>query len=472
MAFRGYFAINGVEFANSSRISAHLGKTVPTSDVEVFGLPQHCQLTMVSPLLAAVPSTSTEVSNGLFTPPPGSHKYGPGLVEVSDCWGPAQMCDCSITIPYDDSWPGLQRFLGDPLYRVELAPWYSREIPESGEFAGVWVTSVTGLDSTPVNRNITPMIGSGGVASTHRDESRTIGFEALLVACTNAGLQYGMNWLTCQLRATTHTSTAVLSYLNAHPGSSKANPQHLRRELRNVVLTQAPTVGSSRVSGSAQHRQATTYLVRWEMVATTPYAFLPPITVPVVWDEVTYKPINWVHAEGCVKPESCSSMPVLFSSECVPEEITVRKQPPPVCGGCLPVGGLVKHKVLVPTMDWPFSCRDTFVTTRIRNLGTAPLSLQAFWEPCSADVRCEDAHYPLQISGLPAGAEITLDGVTGRFWCWYDDRVRRPIGMVGTPNGAPWRPPIIDRQDCWNFVVQTAEGAELDVELILHDREP
>jgi hypothetical protein len=472
MAFRGFFSIDGVEFANSSRTSAHLGRSIPSVDAEVFGAGANCSLTKPQVGLATIPANSVEVVNGLYTPPNGSRRFGPGLIEVGQCWGPAQMCSCSITLPFDDSWTGLQDFLDDPFYRVELAPWHSVEIPESGEFAGVWVTSVSGLDSTPVERQITQLIGGGAVAGHHRDSSRTVSFEAVLIGCTNAGLQYGLNWLTCQLRETVRPTGGVLRYLNAHPGYSQVDPETLWRELRNVVLTQAPQVKDARVGGSTQHRQATMYRVSWEMAATSPYAYLPSIDVPVEWSEITYKPVNWVHAADCEKPESCSDMPVLFSTECVPEEIRVIAQPPPVCGGCLPVGGLVSHTFLVPTQEWPFTCRDTAVTSVIRNTSDSPLNLQAYWRLCSSDIRCEDNRYPLQVSGLAPGAELTLDGITGRFWAWHDGRIRRPVGVVGTPNGAPWRPPLIDRQECWTFVVQTAEGAEFEAELTLHDREP
>ena len=108
----------------------------------------------------------------------------------------------------------------------------------------------------------------------------------------------------------------------------------------------------------------------------------------------------------------------------------------------------------------------------ITKTGETPLTLQGFWRTCAADVRCEDNKWPVQIAGLPAGAELHLDGPSGRYWAWYDERVRRPIGVVGTPNGAPWRPPVIDRTLCWDFIVQTASTSEFTVSMTLADREP
>lgn len=477
MAYRGWFTIDGVEIANSSRTIAHLGMDVPTSDVGMFGDDgSDCSLVEAAdhPGLYEIPDTSTEVSPGLWTPPPGSRRFGPGLMEIDGtCWGPAAICgSCAVTVDYNDAWPGLREFLGDNEYRPELAPWYSTELPESGEFGGVWVLSVDGLDTTPIQRDITQMAGAGGAAGPHRDTSRTVTFEAVLIACTHAGVTFGLNWLTCRLRGTTTDTASTLRYLAASPSYSGVDPASLLREVHSLVLTKAPTITQEYNTESREHQQATWYRVTWEMVALSPYAYLPAVKVPVDWDVVTRQPVNWIHAADCAKPETCEDMPVMFSTECVPEEIAVVTTPPPVCGGCLPVSEIDKYVFQVPSMGWAFRCRETAVTTIVRNTGENPVSLQAFWRECGSDIRCEDNRWPLQIAGLPAGAELVLDGITGRFWANYDERVRRVVGVVGTPNGAPWRPPIIDRETCWEFIVQTASSSEFEVDLVFCDREP
>ena len=472
MTFRGYFSLNQVEIANSSRVAAHLGRSIPTSD-QVFGGATSCALTQVSGKdgLYTIPSGTTKIGTGLYQPPNGARRYGPGLFEVGDCWGPAAICsNCNTVIAHDDTWDDLADFLNDGDYRPELAPWYTTELPESCEFGGVWVMDVTGLDVTPVERPITETVGHGAVAGPHRDTSRTISFNALLVACTNAGLEYGLNWLTCKLRDTTDNTSTKLRYLNAHPAGSAASPDTLVREVCSVVMTQAPQVEEAISTGNS--RQATMYRVSWELTALDPYAYLPAVTVDVVWDQISRQPINWIHAADCSKPETCVDMPVMFSTDCVPDEIPEIQTPPPVCGGCLPVGGIDKYSFRVPTMDYPFRCRETAVSLSIRNTGDRPLSLQAFWRHCSADVRCEDNLWPLQVSGLPPSAVLHLDGTTGRFWADYDNRRRRPVGVVGTPNGAPWRPPLIDRQNCWDFIMQAAPNANFTVSMTLADREP
>lgn len=477
MAYRGWFALNGVEFANTARVVAHLGRDVPTSDLGIFtqaaadcGLVESTEY----PGLYELPDTATEVAPGLWAPPNGARRYGPGLLEFDGtCWGPAAICSsCSTHVAYDDSWPGLREFLGDTMYRPELAPWYTTQLPESGEFGGVWVMKVDGLGPTPVERTVTQMAGAGAAAGPSRDASRTVTFEALLIGCTHVGVEYGLDWLTCLLRDTNTDTGSTLRYLAASPSYSGVDPATLVREVHNVVLTKAPTISQEFNTEPRAHQQATMYRVTWEMAVLSPYAYLPAVPVVVDWDEIVRQPINWLHAADCRRPETCEDMPTLFSTECVPEEIAVVTTPPPVCGGCLPVGEIDKYSFRVPTMEYAFRCRETAVTTIIRNLGEAPLTLQAFWRECGSDIRCEDNRFPLQVAGLPPTAELHLDGITGRYWAHYDGRKRRVVGVVGTPNGAPWRPPIIDRETCWDFIVQTASSSKFEVEMILYDREP
>ena len=409
---------------------------------------------------------------GLYRPGNGARRYDDGLYEYGDCWGPASLCgDCRTHVVYDDTWDGLQEFLDDNLYRVELAPWYSTQIPESGEFGGIWLMDVNGLDGTPVNRPITDTAGIGGVAGPNRAPAVTITFDALLIACTNAGVDYGLKWLTCMLRDTTDNIDTRLRYLAAHPGHSDVDPLTLWRDRYGVVLTKAPTIQSTHVGGAGENRQASMYRVSWEMVATHPYAYYPAVDIDVDWDYITRQPVNWIHAADCTRPETCEDMPVLFSTECVPEEIEVVTKPAPVCGGCMPVSAIDKYRFLVPTQEYAFRCKDTVVNLTITNTGSSALNLQAFWRVCGTDVRCEDNLWPLQISGLPASAELQLDGITGRYKAFYDNLWRRPVGIVGTPNGAPWRPPVIDRKTCYELIVQAAPDAQFTVDMSLVDRE-
>lgn len=528
MAFRGYLALNGVEIANSSRVIGHLGQDVPVSDVGLltglvsgptfvedppgsglylpldlvedppssglydpgdmqddpdgsglYPMGGDCAPVEVSPGLFEIPSSSSLIQSPyltgrFYTPPDGSRRYGRGLVLVGDaCWEAAMNCGgCLTRIPYDDSWPGLRAHLVDPIYRPELAPWYTTRAPESAEFTGIWVLKIDGLDTTPVQRQITQLVGAGAVAGKHRDASRTLRFEALLLACTNVGLEYGLDWLTCRLRETTDTSNARLQYYAAHPGNSTVDPDSLRREARGVVLTQSPEIAEAFNPSGRPNQQATMYRVTWEMAVLSPYVYMPSIDLDVEWDSVTVEPIEWVHAADCAEPAFCEDMPVLWSAECTPQTIEVVSTPPPSCGGCMPVCEVDTYRYTPPLFDYPVRCRETAVNMTITNVGPRPLTLQGAWQVCNGDERCDNDQFPIQISGLPPTASVTLDSVTGRFWAEVDGKRRRPVGIVGTKTGAPWRPVIIDRETCWQFVVTAPGDVDFEVTMSLADREP
>jgi hypothetical protein len=523
MAFRGFFALNGQEIVNSSRTMAHLGHVTPTSDLGIltdlignpfqliedppgsglyipaglledpaedglYLLPDDGSLVGVgglyavsggctpsgpSPGLIDIPASS-EVVGRFYTAPNGARRFSKGLWLIGDnCWSAAPSCaGCRTYLDYDDSWTGLKAYLSDTVYRAELAPWYSIEIPESQEFVGVWALDVTGLETSEIERPMAETIGSGGLPGRARDKSRTVTFDALVVACTNAGLNYGMDWLTCLLRSTNSRDDSVLQYFAAHPEYSTADPALLVREARGVVLTRSPEVKDSMAGGSLRNQQATIYRITWEMGVSSPYVYFPAINVDVDWDSITTEPIEWVHSALCTKPASCDSMPVLFSSTCVPETIKVVNTPPPSCGGCMPVCALDSYVYRVPTFDYPTRCQETAASITITNTSPRELTVQAWWRPCNSNPLCDDIRFPLQISGLPAQASIVLDAISGRYWAVLDGRQHRAMGIVSTPNGAPWRPTVIDREQCWEFVVQAPGDTNFDVSISLADREP
>lgn len=478
MPFRGYFALNGVELANSSRIVGHLQKDIPTDD-SFFGLSGggDCSTTPNpdDPGLGLLPSSVINLGNGLGTPPNGTRLYDPGLGEVGSCWPPNQFCGCRDQVQYDDSWPGLQGFLGDSIYRVELAPWYNTRLPESAEFAGVWVMDAKGFGPLAIDRQITENIGAGASAGPNRDTSRKLTFDALLLACTNAGLEYGLQWLACELRATKDVTDSVLTYFTAHPFDTAANADTLMRQLHGVVMTQAPTVTAQQQAGNKPYRQADMYRVSFELTVLNPYVFLPIIDLgQVSWDTVAVEPITWAHAPMCEQPPNCDTMPVLFSATCPPEVVNVgQNTPPPVCGGCLPVCGIDRYTYSIPSLEeYPARCSTTAMTVTITNNDPVEsLTVQGYWKLCDDAEACGDDQFPVQINGLPASASITLDGVSGGYWATYARVTHIPVGIVSTPNGAPWVAPVIDRTKCWQFVIIAPEAVNFSVDVQLADRE-
>lgn len=417
MAYRGWFLLDGVELANTSRLVAHMTPTAPIADDEITSIMQ---------------------------------------------------CSCDIRVPYDDSWTGLSSEVGDDPYIMTNAPWYNPAFPQSAEFAGVWVLEVSGFDAVPVQRDIGDAICSGGVAAPARDGARTVTFSALIVACTNAGAEYGKDWLTCVLRGANVRGGVDLEFYKAHPEDTSATAASLRRALYGTVLTVSPSVTENmgRANG-APHRQASIYRVEWEMVCTNPYMYGSSTATAVIWDSVEEEDIEWAHAPDCVDSSSCE-LPTIYNAECVPPMVEITAATIPTCGGCLPICAIERRVWEMPAVLGP--CDDTVITVRVTNDGADPLNVSFYWQPCGATDAC-DRVAPLQVSGLETDYTVVADSVTGRPYVAVDNVPHRQVGIVSTPTGRPWRPTVLETLTCWELVAESAPGAEYTVVIEMRERD-
>lgn len=417
LAYRGWFLLNGQELANTSRLLAHMRPGVPTED---------------------------------------------------DATATAMSCACDIRMVYDDSWTGLQAAVGDDPYVLSNAPWYNAARPASEEFAGIWLLDVTGFDSVPVQREISESICAGGVAARARDTARTLTFSALLVACSNAGVEYGKEWLSCVLRQANARGGVDLEYYAAHPEDTAADPTTLRRAMYGVALTQSPTVTENLGrSNGAPNRQATIYRVEWEMVATNPYPYGSSSVTPVIWDSTEDESIEWAHAPDCDDTSSCG-LPTIYNAECVPPVIEIAPATIPTCGGCLPICAIERRVWELPTLIG--LCEDVVITVRVTNNSADPLTVIMYWQPCGSTDSCE-REAPLQISGLGEDQTVVADSVTGRPYVAVDNVPHRQVGIVGTPSGRPWRPIVLESLTCWELVAEAAPGSDYTVIIEMRERD-
>lgn len=415
--FRGWLAVNGEELANSSRLVAHLTPGAPAYDgAEATGMP----------------------------------------------------CACDIKVPYDDTWPGLEGALNNGPYVITSAPWFDASKPESREFAGVWLMEVSGFDTVPVQRDVSEAICAGGVASWARDTSRSVTFSALIVACSNAGARYGLNWLSCLLRQSNTRGGVDLAFYRSHPSGSNVSPVSQLRTAYGAVLTSAPTVSEvAGKGGSHRHRQASIFRVDWEMVCTNPYLYGGVQTQVVGWDTTIEESITWAHAPDCEDTQSCD-LPTIYNAECAPPIIELEAAQIPVCGGCLPLCSIERRtwELVGPSS----LCEETTVTVRVDNTGESPLTVNFYWRPCGSDEQC-DRVSPMTVSGLPAGMAVVADSITGRPYIDNDGERQRQVGIITTPSGAPWRPTMLDTMMCWELVAESAPGASYTVIVELRDRD-
>lgn len=116
------------------------------------------------------------------------------------CFGcdglPELLCPESGPPPGGYMLPELPTLEDDPT-GVHQAPWYDPAVPESKNFAGLLVTSVT--VSSPYSREVTNNIGNGGTLGRLRLNPRTIVVHGFLIGKTCCATQYGLEWLTSAL---------------------------------------------------------------------------------------------------------------------------------------------------------------------------------------------------------------------------------------------------------------------------------
>lgn len=185
-------------------------------------------------------------------------------------------------------WPETNVWLGHDPYstpEADAAPWVDPATPESGDFAGVLVTRLEGLEATEVDQPVTQSAGDGGSAGARRLPVREIRVEALLAARSSSGLSYGLRWLTRVLLgdgcgdAGAPRDLTFLDYVpdyrqSEFPDQTRSRADEAARMVSSVVCTQTPKV-MERMGGS--HLRADT----GETAVTV--EFVLQALVPQVW---------------------------------------------------------------------------------------------------------------------------------------------------------------------------------------------
>lgn len=148
---------------------------------------------------------------------------------------------------------------------ITAAPWYDPGVGASGEFAGVIALEVSGLaDSTLVSEPI-EYTTDGGHSGRPRNETLPLVFNALLVASTERGVEFGKRWLDRNLRQSTSDAFCTGATLRYFRYDAAASPIARRRDVR---LTRAAVVTRKR-----NEYNAAVWSVTWTMTAADPYEY-------------------------------------------------------------------------------------------------------------------------------------------------------------------------------------------------------
>lgn len=73
--------------------------------------------------------------------------------------------------------------------------WYDPSIPESPDFLGMFITSVTGLNDSTFSRQTTGNLGRGITLNRPQTGGRTFAIEAIMIATSCCGMDYGSEFI-------------------------------------------------------------------------------------------------------------------------------------------------------------------------------------------------------------------------------------------------------------------------------------
>lgn len=118
----------------------------------------------------------------------------------------------------------LPYLLDDVPYRtpaLDEAPWVDDDRPESVDFCGVYPLDVTGVEDSSRGSTVTESVRDGGIPGRLRHGTKAVVFNAVLVASTEDGAEYGFTWLKQALLGSAcagyATAGADLCYLTSAP---------------------------------------------------------------------------------------------------------------------------------------------------------------------------------------------------------------------------------------------------------------
>lgn len=419
MSYRGIFKYGAVEVANSARVAGLASIATPLND--------------------------TVFTNG-------------------------SACSCSANfMGYPDWWTGQEDFFGGTYSDITDAPWYNPSRCESAQLHGFYPMVVEGLDNVKIQRELVESFCDGGHSTRHRDMSRTVRVEAMLIACDHAAAVYGLQWLTCQLRQSVGNRGADLTYLAASPEGSCVDPASLLRTIPDAVLLKEPTVidRSGRGYGAWQNRHGSLWRIEWVWGSGNPYSYGPAVEIPVVWDDDVDDPIVW--DDSCVAGGGCPvHVTEVTSPLCppvtLPDPVAVQAGCSTDAAGCVPLcEGRRRTWEWTPSASMMGVCTQVVVDIWVSNpSAVSPVEgVTLSWVPVGGDVEC-DRVASVTISYIPPGAAVVLDSMRGKPLVLQDAQFLSAVGLVNTESG-PWAGLTLEGVLSWQLVYDGQDDIEVTI---------
>lgn len=190
---------------------------------------------------------------------------------------------------------------------VDPAPWYDDSVPESADFAGFLTVEFEGMGSTYQRNNFDKITG-GAVLGRLRPAARTLTWRGFLFGRSDCAVQYGLRWMTANLRGTTClcggeeldllvccpevSGTPPVSGCVPTPNQPEACPPFTQpdafRTLKSVGLLEGPKILSQRRIGcggcgdsSCSGGDTLIMEIEFSLLAGNPYLFGCPVCLCV-----------------------------------------------------------------------------------------------------------------------------------------------------------------------------------------------
>lgn len=364
--------------------------------------------------------------------------------------------------------PDLDKGLGYPDgYNPGDSPWYDPDQPESIDFAGLLVTSITGLGPGEFARPVIETAGVGAIIGQGRQSAPQVVVTGILMAATCCAAEYGLRWLSSALRADCVPGAPCaggdLLFLSCEPAfpdedcpeNEGQNYEALLapyyRTLKNAALVSGPTISSIIPRGCPTCYECGLTEVTFTLAAGDPCVYRDPAsllsatmfdcTVPedeecIVW--VTNPTEGCDDAAACDTTPNCSTDPNCF--DVAPPVMPTIVNPcadlcigPPECRVC----------VDIPAGTFPATGEGTLLisifagSTALRKIRVQiwenPLDLDPDdLDPCNV---CSE----LNISYVGPDSTLTIDGAnrTSTISCPGGDDVRaNPFIATGSGSGS------------------------------------
>lgn len=418
-------------------------------------------------------------------------------------------CDgLDAILPCADSDPPAN---GYQLPELDDAPWYDPAVPESKNFAGLFVTSVT--MSSPYARTVTQNIGDGASLGRLRLQGRTITVHGYLIGKTCCATQYGLRWLTSALGdppcAGVSCSGCEFDFLDCCPDISG----------EDECITTLDAAGKAQVFirpvGATEYQRGSDFFRRMNGVgivsgvdvischgtscgcgcgnllevefvlgSESPYInsfgtdIISTVAAPLADCGTGLCGITWLKSDDCTAVDTAACPP---ADDCLDDPLCPLPALPPQASttipsrcGCDALSTVQLCSSVSPERVWGSSTLNVTVYAGSKDLRN--LKIRVWQNPlgsaCTDLPEC-DACSTLSINFVPAGGTLTFSGETRTVTTTCGNTTRNSSQNVTDINGQPFDWPdltCVDICACVEFDCgQTATDATVSIERIDRD---